>query len=76
MTCCEEFGKDAVQQFDLSRCSDKLVIDKSTRADFILDTLEQEWMLADLAQLHKLVTQTLDASRFPANRVLEVMKEM
>jgi hypothetical protein len=74
MTSCEEFGKNAVQQFDLSRCPDELVVDISTGADLILDTLEQERMLTDLAQLHKLVAQTLDASRFPASRILEMIK--
>ena len=36
VTRSKEFGQDTVQQFNLSRCPDELVINESTRTDLIL----------------------------------------
>ena len=40
MTSDEEFGKDAVQEFNFSRCSNNFFVNVSTGVDLILDTLE------------------------------------
>ena len=53
-----------MKQLDLSRRSDELLVDEASGVDLVLDTLEQEWVLADLTKLHELVTQTLDTSGF------------
>ena len=62
----EELGKNAGEQLDLARASDELVIDHGARVDLVLDALEQEGVLADLPELHELVAQTLDTTRFAA----------
>ena len=36
----EEFGQNTVQQFNLSRCPDELVINESTGTDLILYAFE------------------------------------
>ena len=61
----EELGQDTGEQLDLARAADELVVDHRARVDLVLDALEQERVLADLAQLHKLVAETLDTTRFP-----------
>ena len=66
MASGEELGEDAREQLDLARASDELVVDHGARVDLVLDALEQEWMLADLPELHELVAQTLDTTRFAA----------
>lgn len=63
MTSDEKFRKDAVQKFNFSRCSDNFVVNISTGVDPVLDTLEQERMLANFTQLHELVTETFDTCR-------------
>lgn len=65
----KEFGKNAAQKFDLAGCPDEFVVNETTRADLVLDTLEQEGMLTDLTKLHELVAQTFDTTRFPANQI-------
>ena len=61
----EEFWKDTRQQLDFTRCTDKRVVNVATGIDVIFDALEQERVLTDLPQLHQLVAQTLDTTRFP-----------
>jgi hypothetical protein len=61
----EELGKNAVEQLDLSGRTNEGIVDITTRIEIVLDALEQEGMLANLAELHELVTETLDATRFP-----------
>ena len=39
-----------------------LIVNHSTRIDLVFDAVEQERMLADLTQLHKLITETLDTT--------------
>ena len=60
----EEFWKDTRQQLDFARCTDKGIVNVTTVIDVILDALEQERVLADLAQLHELVAQAFHATRF------------
>ena len=64
MISSEELGEDTGQELDLARASDELVVDHRARVDIVLNALEQERVLADLAQLHKLVAETLDTTRF------------
>ena len=65
----KELGKNTAQKFNLAGCPNEFVINETTRADLVLNTLEQERMLTDLAKLHELITQTFDAARFPANPI-------
>jgi hypothetical protein len=67
VTSREELGKNAVKEFNLSRGTNNLFIDISTRTYPVLNALEQERMLANLPKLHKLVRETFNASRFPLN---------
>ena len=60
----EEFRQDTREQLDLARAPDELVVDHGARVDLVLDALEQERVLADLAQLHELVAQTLHTTGF------------
>ena len=40
VTRSKEFGQDTVQQFNLSRCPDELIINESTGTDLILYAFE------------------------------------
>ena len=62
MTRSEELGEDANEQFELARAPPNVMIDRTIWADPIFDTIEQERMLADLSELHKLVAETLDTA--------------
>jgi hypothetical protein len=64
MTSCKELGQDTIEEFHFPRRTDKRLVDKAPRVNLVFDTLKQERMLANLSQLHKLVAQTLDSSRF------------
>jgi hypothetical protein len=68
MVGSEELGKNAVEQLDLSGRTNERIVHITTRIEIVLDALEQEWMLANLTELHELVTETLDATRFPGTR--------
>ena len=63
MTCGEELRKDTIEQLELAGCVHKLVINETTRADFVFHAFKQERVLANLLQLHQLVTQSLDTSQ-------------
>lgn len=63
VTASKELGKDAVQELNFTGCSHELFIHHTARTDVILYTLEQEWMLANLSQLHELITQALHSTR-------------
>jgi hypothetical protein len=67
MASCKEFGKNPRKQLNFTGGTNKLVVDKTGRVDLVLDTLEQEGVLTDLAKLHELVAQAFDTSRFPIN---------
>ena len=62
MTRSEELGEDANKQFGLARAPPNVMIDRTIRADPIFDAIEQERMLADLSELHKLIAETLDTA--------------
>ena len=66
MVRCEELRQNPVQELDLTRATDELVVDHRAGVDLVLDALKQERVLADLPELHKLVAQSLDTPRFPA----------
>ena len=40
VTCSKEFGQNTMQQFNLSRCPNKFVIDISAGTDLILHTFK------------------------------------
>jgi len=42
-----------------------LVVDHTTRIDLVFDAVEQEWMLADLPELHESIAKTLHATLLP-----------
>lgn len=44
----KELGEDTVEELDLARGADDLVVDDATGVDLILDAVEQERMLTDL----------------------------
>ena len=56
-----------MEEFDLARATDELVVDHRAGVDLVLDTLKQKRVLADLPELHKLVAQTLHTARFAAD---------
>jgi hypothetical protein len=51
----EELGKNPRKQLNFTGGTDNLVIDEIARVELVLDIFKQEWVLADLAELHKLV---------------------
>jgi hypothetical protein len=63
----EELGKNSREQLNFTRGTNELVVNETGRVDLVLNTLKQEWVLADLAKLHKLVAQAFDTARFPIN---------
>ena len=69
MSGSEELGENSVQEFNLARSSNELLIYHATRTDVVLDTFEQERVLANLPKLHKFITEALDATRFSANSI-------
>ena len=60
MSSSEELGQNSVEELELSRRSNQLLVGIAGRVDLIFHTLEQERMLADLAELHDHVLKTLD----------------
>ena len=64
MSAREELGQNAAEQFDLARSTNELVVNEARRVHVVLDAVEQEGVLADLAQLHELVAQALDTADF------------
>jgi hypothetical protein len=66
--CGKEFGEDARQKLDLTRRPDELIINHTARVDPVFDAFEQERVLTDLPELHKLIAKTLDPARFPKKR--------
>jgi hypothetical protein len=60
----KELGQDPVEELDLARCANEFIIDEAGGVDLVFDALEEEGMLADLTELHKLVAETLDTCRF------------
>ncbi len=67
MASCKELAKNPRKQLNFTRGTNELVVDETGRVDLVLDTLEQEWVLTDLAKLHELVAQAFDTARFPLN---------
>ena len=67
MASCKELGKNPIKQLNFTGGTNKLVVDETGRVDLVLDTVEQEGVLADLAKLHELIAQAFDAARFPIN---------
>lgn len=63
MTSDEEFRKNAMEKFNLPRCSNNLFVYISTGIDLVLDALKQVRVLADFAQLHELITEAFNACR-------------
>jgi hypothetical protein len=62
MTGRKELGQNTSKEFYLASATNKLVVDHATGVHLVLHTLEEERVLADLSQLHKLVGETLDAT--------------
>ena len=62
----EELRQNAVEELDLARAPDEFVVDHGARVDLVFHALEQERVLADLPELHELVAETLDTTRFAA----------
>lgn len=62
MAGMEELREDTVQQLDLPRGSDDGVVDLPGRVHFVFNAVKQEGVLADLSELHQLVTQSLDTT--------------
>jgi hypothetical protein len=67
VTSTEELGKNPREQLNFAGGTNELVVDETGRVNLVLDTLKQEWVLADLAKLHELVAQAFDTARFPIN---------
>lgn len=65
MASSEELGKNPREQLNFTGGTHNLVVDEIARVELVLDILKQEWVLADLAELHKLVAQAFDTARFP-----------
>ena len=60
----KEFGQNTGEQLDLARGTNERIVDVATRVNIVFDALEQKRVLADLAQLHQLIAQALDTTRF------------
>jgi len=52
-----------MEQLNLARRANELVVDEASGVDNILNALEEEGVLADLAELHELIAQSLDTLR-------------
>jgi hypothetical protein len=63
----EKLGKNPREQLNFTGSTHNLVVDKIARVELVLDILKQEWVLADLAELHELVAQAFDTAPFPIN---------
>jgi hypothetical protein len=64
----EKLGKDARQQLDFTRSTDELVVNETGWVDLVLDAVEQEWVLANLAKLHEFIAQTFHTACFPITK--------
>ena len=67
MARSEEFGQDAVEELDFARGANDLVGDGAGWVDLLLDFFEEVGVLADLAQLHQRVVETLQTELFAVN---------
>ena len=65
----EELRKDTVEELDLARATNELVVDHRAWVHLILNALEQERMLADLAELHELIAETFETAGLPPRGV-------
>jgi hypothetical protein len=74
MASCKELGKNPRKQLNFTGGTNKLVIDETGRVDLVLDTVEQERVLADLAKLHELIAQAFDTAWFPIMGMQRVEK--
>lgn len=65
VTCSKEFGENTRQELKFAGGPNELVVNETTRVHLILHALEQERVLADLPELHQLITQPLYTTGFP-----------
>ena len=61
-------GQDPVKELNLARYADEIIVDGAGGVDLVFNTLKEEGVLADLTELHELVAETLDTSRFAVER--------
>ena len=62
----EQLGQNADKQLELARRPPDGIVDHATRSDPVFNTLEQEGVLTNLPQLHKLIAETPHTTtRFP-----------
>ena len=61
----KKFREDARKQFKFSGGTNDFVVHDTAWINLVLDALEQEGMLADFSELHKLITQPFDTTGFP-----------
>lgn len=59
----KQLGQDSVEELKLARRPPERVVDVAGRVDRILDVANDEWVVADLSQLHERVVETLDDVR-------------
>lgn len=64
MVRSKKFWQDPGKELNLASTPNELVVDHTCRIEPILDAVEEEWMLADFAELHELVGKTFDTTRF------------
>ena len=67
MASCKELGKNSRKQLNFTGGTNELVVNETGRVHLVLDTVEQERVLADLAKLHELIAEAFDTACFPIN---------
>ena len=70
MASSKEFGEDTREQLKFARRADKFVVDDAARVDLVLDPVEEVGVLTDLAELHELIAEALEAAKFAAKKPL------
>lgn len=64
MTGREEFGQDTMEELQFARGTNDFLVNHPRRVDLVLNAVKQKGVLANLAQLHELVAQSLHAAGF------------
>ena len=68
MASSKEFGEDAREELEFARRADKFIVNDAARVDLVLDAVEEVGVLTDLAELHELVAEALEAAGFAAKQ--------
>jgi hypothetical protein len=66
MSSSKELRKNTIEQLNLAGGADEFVVDEAAGVHFVLDALEEEWVLTYLAELHQFTGQSLDPT-FPTS---------